>query len=253
MNNLASHPKHKFVHAANGQRWKRESLIKDTRIEMALKTDKSTWKKCKHCGELFPKTNDFWVKNGKLVDGSQRYRTFCGKSPANNCYDLHGRKDERKRTRTNAEKMKTWRGHLTARKAGSWTADNILIERKIGAGHQLTEFEELLRNGVMSEVHPLTIEVLLDMLEKQNYRCAETGIEFPLEFPHLNNLSVDRKPGHEYHTPEGVQLVTQWYNKAVGAASREQRDILNENLKNMGSRQSERVGPDCKSGGIVPE
>jgi len=47
--------------------------------------------------------------------------------------------------------------------------------------------------------------------------------------------------------------VTQWYNKAVGAATREQRDMLNEDLKNMGSRQSERVGLDCKSGGIVPE
>jgi len=252
MNNLASHPKHKFVHEVSSQRWKRETLVKETRIEKALKTDKSTWKKCKHCGELFPKTNDFWVKNGKLVDGSQRYRTFCGDTPANNCGHLFGRK-QGKRTRTNADKMKTWKGHLTARKSGSWSADNVLIERKIGAGHQLTKFEAVIRNNVMAEVHPLTIEVLLDMLEKQNYRCAETGIKFTLEFPHLNNLSVDRKPGHEYHTPEGVQLVTQWYNKAVGASTREQRDILNEDLKNMGSRQSERVGPDCKSGGIVPE
>ena len=233
MNNLASHPKHKFVHEANGQRWKRESLIKDTRIEMALKTDKSTWKKCKHCGELFPKTNDFWVKNGKLVDGSQRYRTFCGDTPANNCAHLFGRK-QRKRTRTYAVKLKTWRGHLTERKAGSISSDNTRIERKVRAGTELTDFEKMLRNNVAIEVHPLTIKILLDMLEKQEYKCAETGFEFTLEIPHLYNLSIDRKPGYEYHTPEGVQLVTQWYNKAVGAATREQRDILNEDLKNMG-------------------
>ena len=44
----------------------------------SLKTDKLTWKKCSHCHENFPETNDFWVKNGKNRDGSQRYRTQCG-------------------------------------------------------------------------------------------------------------------------------------------------------------------------------
>ena len=89
----------------------------------------------------------------------------------------------------------------------------------------------MLRNNVASEVHPLTIETLLDMLEKQEYKCAETGFEFTLEHPHLNNLSIDRKPDYEYHTPEGSQLVVQWYNKAVGASSREQRDELSEQFK----------------------
>ena len=235
MNALAPHPKHEFFHEASRQRRKRETSVKEARIEKALKADKSTWKKCKHCGEIFPETNDFWTKNGKKSNGSQRYRTFCGDTPANNCHELFGRKGHlRKRKRTHADRMKTWKGHLTERKASSHSSDNVLIERKVKAGHQLTKFEEMLRNGVMSEVHPLTIEVVLDMLEKQEYRCAETGIKFILEFPHLNNLSIDRMPGHEYHTPEGVQLVVQWYNKAVGAATREQRDILNEDLKNMG-------------------
>ena len=235
MNALAPHPyKHKLRHEVSQKRFARERTIREDRIEAALKTDKSTWKKCKHCGEPFPETNDFWVKNGKKSNGSQRYRTLCGDTPANNCADLFGRITPRKRTRTYADKMKTWRGHLTQRKRGSQTADNFLIERKVKAGRKLTKFEPLLRENVVSEVHPLTIEVLLDMLENQNYRCVETGLPFTLEFPHLNNLSIDRKPGYEYHTPEGVQLVVQWYNKAVGAATREQRDILNEDLKNMG-------------------
>ena len=235
MNALAPHPhKNKLRHEVSRQRFTRERIIRKERIETALKTDKSTWKKCKHCDEIFPETNDFWVKNGKKSNGSQRYRTFCGDTPANNCADLFGRITPRKRTRNFADKMKTWRGHLTQRKRSSQSADNFLIERKVKAGHKLTEFEEMLRSDVLTEVHPLKIEILLALLEKQNYRCAETGMKFTLEFPHLNNLSVDRKPGHEYHTPEGVQLVTQWYNKAVGAATREQRDILNEDLKNMG-------------------
>jgi hypothetical protein len=231
--NLAPHPKHSFIHEAGRERNKRERTIREDRIEAALKTDKSTWKKCKQCGELFPETNEFWVKNGKKSNGSQRYRTLCGDTPANNCAELFGRITSRKRIRTYAVKLKTWRGHLVERKAGSISSDNIRIERKVRAGTELTDFEKMLRNNVAREVHPLTIEILLDMLEKQEYKCAETGFEFTLEIPHLYNLSIDRKPGYEYHTPEGVQLVTQWYNKAVGAATREQRDMLNEDLKNM--------------------
>ena len=229
---LATHPKHEFVHMARHEKFKRERTVKEQRIKGALKTDKSTWKKCKHCGELFPETNDFWVKNGKKSDGSQRYRAFCGDTPANNCYDLHShkpRKDGKKRDQQ--EKMSTWRGHLQERKAGAHNSDNVRIERKVRAGEELTDFEKMLRNNVASEVHPLTIETLLDMLEKQEYKCAETGFEFTLEYPHLNNLSIDRKPDYEYHTPEGSQLVVQWYNKAVGAASREQRNALNEQFK----------------------
>ena len=127
--------------------------------------------------------------------------------------------------------MSTWRGQLQERKAGAHSSDTVRIERKVRAGEELTDFEKMLRNNVASEVHPLTIETLLDMLEKQEYKCAETGFEFTLEHPHLNNLSIDRKPDYEYHTPEGSQLVVQWYNKAVGASSREQRDELSEQFK----------------------
>ena len=231
MTALASHPKFEFGHKARTERFKRESTVKEARIKKALETNNSTWKKCKHCGEIFPETNDFWVKNGKKPDGSQRYRTYCGDTPGNNCYQKYAhkpRKDGRKRDQQ--EKMSTWRGHLVERKASAHTSDNTRIERKIRAGTKLTEFEEILRNNVLSEVHPLTIEVLLDMLETQKYKCAETGFEFVLEYPHLNNLSIDRKPEYEYHTPEGSQLVVQWYNKAVGAATRKQRDMLNEQL-----------------------
>lgn len=229
---LASSPKHEFVHMARHERFKRERTVKEIRIERALQTDKSTWKKCKHCGELFPETNDFWVKNGKKSDGSQRYRTFCGDTPANNCYDLHGHKKRKDgKIRDHQERMSTWRGQLQERKAGAHSSDNVRIERKVRAGEELTDFEKMLRNNVASEVHPLTIETLLDMLEKQEYKCAETGFEFTLEHPHLNNLSIDRKPDYEYHTPEGSQLVVQWYNKAVGASSREQRDELSEQFK----------------------
>ena len=231
MTALASHPKHQFTHFARTERFKRESTVKEARIKKALETNKSTWKKCKHCGKLFPKTNDFWVKNGKKSDGSQQYRAYCGDTPGNNCYDLHShkhRKDGKKRDQK--EKMSTWRGHLQERKASAHGSDNTHIERKVQAGIKLTPFEKMLRNNVASEVHPLTIEVLEDMLETQKYKCAETGFEFVLEYPHLNNLSIDRKPEYEYHTPEGSQLVVQWYNKAVGAASREQRNMLNEQL-----------------------
>ena len=62
---LATHPKHKFGHQVRTDRFKRESTVKEVRIEKALQTDKSTWKRCKFCRELFPETNDFWVKNGK--------------------------------------------------------------------------------------------------------------------------------------------------------------------------------------------
>ena len=84
MTALASHPKHKFWKEVRIERFKRESTVKEARIKKALETDKSTWKKCKHCGEYFPETNDFWVKNGKKSDGSQKYRTHCGEV-GNNC------------------------------------------------------------------------------------------------------------------------------------------------------------------------
>ena len=247
MTALAKNPKHEFTQMSRTIRFKRETTIKEVRIEKALTTDKSTWKKCKQCGEIFPETNDFWVKNGKKSNGSQRYRTLCGDTPANNCAELFGRKTLKKRKRNHAIRMETWRGQLSARKAGSHASDNVLIDRKVRAGIKLTEFEKMLRNNVLSEVHPLTREVLLDMLEKQEYRCAETGFEFVLDFPHLNNLSIDRKPGNEYHTPEGVQLVVQWYNKAVGDATREQRDLLNEQFKTHWEGRAMVSSTDCKS------
>tara|TARA_R100001082_G_scaffold66092_1_gene37300 strand:- start:104 stop:799 length:696 start_codon:yes stop_codon:yes gene_type:complete len=225
--------KNKEYQELNSARYLRERSQKNTRVEEALTTDKSTWKKCKHCGKIFPETNDFWVKNGKKSNGSQQYRTFCGEN-GNNCYILHGWSPRKKGKRNHKERMSSWRGQLNERKSTSYSADSFRVAKKIKNGIELTEFEKLLRDNVIREVHPLTIEILLNMLEKQDYKCAETGLPFTLDFPHLNNLSIDRKPDYEYHTPEGVQLVVQWYNKAVGDATREQRDILNEDIKKMG-------------------
>ena len=243
--------KHSFNRMVKLDRYVSERKIWDLRMAKSLKTDKSTWKECSHCHESFPETNDFWVKNGKKRDGSQRYRTQCGdkrneqKLGGNGCYNLlHPKRNgigTNKSKRDHNERMLTWRGQLIERRAGCITSDINKIARKkknaikngIDPNTILTDFEksldvtgeEFVKNGLKAtEVHPLTINVLEEVLEEQKYKCNELGLDFVLEYPNLDNLSIDSLPNCEYHRPEEIQLVLQWYNRAMNKASREERD-----------------------------
>ena len=247
--------KHSFNREVKQDRQLAENEIKDLRMIKALETDKSTWKKCSHCGKSFPLTDDFWVKNGKNRDGTQRYRTQCGgkrngqKFGGNGCYNkLHPKRNgigTNKSKRDHNERMLTWRGQLTERRAGCITSDINKIAKKrknaikegIDPNSILTDFEKSLdvngeefrKNGLKAtEAHPLKIDFLVEMLEKQEYKCKELGLDFVFEYPNLDNVSIDSLPGCEYHRPEEVQLVLQWYNRAMNNSTRKQRNAWNK-------------------------
>ncbi|NGZ26779.1 MAG: hypothetical protein G8345_07805 [Magnetococcales bacterium] len=54
-----------------------------------------------------------------------------------------------------------------------------------------------------------------ELLVKQNYRCAQTGIEFN-ESSHWYHASLDRIDSNGHYSKNNVQLVTWFYNKIKG-------------------------------------
>jgi hypothetical protein len=66
---------------------------------------------------------------------------------------------------------------------------------------------------------PFTIDLdfVLALWDKQEGRCAITGVPMTHVFGHLDAASIDRIDSKLGYTPSNVQLICQWVNKAKGA------------------------------------
>lgn len=59
----------------------------------------------------------------------------------------------------------------------------------------------------------LTVDYLLEILEKQDYKCALSGIPFTRERGSANNPSIDRIEAGKEYTKDNIQLVILCLNK----------------------------------------
>ena len=77
----------------------------------------------------------------------------------------------------------------------------------------------------------LTVEYIQSLLEKQNYRCALSGIELDhkLGKNSLRVASIDRKNSNRGYVKGNVQIVLNCLNKAKGESTdKEFRQLLSE-------------------------
>lgn len=79
------------------------------------------------------------------------------------------------------------------------------------------------RRGRIGAEESFTYEYLLELLEKQNRRCAITGVEFTHHYEHDGtNVSVDRIDSNKPYAAGNVQLVCLAVNYMKHRMSNEQ-------------------------------
>jgi hypothetical protein len=63
-------------------------------------------------------------------------------------------------------------------------------------------------------VFAITVEDVVALWDKQNGRCAISGMPMAHEFKNLRSVSIDRIDNNKGYVPGNVQLVCQWVNYA---------------------------------------
>jgi len=147
---------------------------------------------CRKCKETFPKIDEFFEINKKALHykkGIITHRTICRKCS----YQIE---------------------------RASWLKEPIRYIRMI-VGR--AKFRALHKKGIPFEI---TAEDVLDLYNKQNGKCAITGLEITIgtkenKITLPTALSIDQKIPSKGYTIDNVQLVCFWANMAKGTLSQE--------------------------------
>jgi hypothetical protein len=101
-----------------------------------------------------------------------------------------------------ADKLRAYQRHLRMTSWSAWLGSKITTarsqDRKDGRENNLDK------------------SFIMDLLTRQNYKCAVTGIPLTHTPDDLASASIDRIDSSKGHTKENVQLVCKFYNMGKG-------------------------------------
>lgn len=110
------------------------------------------------------------------------------------------------------------RKKLAASEAAEWAAARQRIIRQTSATVRQSG-SIYQRTAKTKELRIADLEKLLDdLVARQGYRCAQTGVRFVESSADLR-ASLDRRDSDGHYEADNVQLVTSWYNFAKGKRS----------------------------------
>ena len=191
-------PKHFKYRWKNSDHFKNKRETKEKELKDILKNWNGENKTCKSCKKSFPLTDEFWVKNGKKSNGTQRYRTECGEK-GNNC---HGKNSEGGAGfKSSAAYKKTQKDQVL---------QNLITKNK----------NEDVKKGMICD---LDMEWMIEQEQKGSADAiVEYGIEYlPFSYENIgHNLSnpmgpsIDRIDSTIAHTKDNCQMI--WRKNHLG-------------------------------------
>ncbi len=102
-----------------------------------------------------------------------------------------------------------------AEKARKYRAENLYklreYQKMIRYRDWRTYMNTLVRRGKQRQAS-LDIEIVLEILEKQKYKCAISGIEMTHEIGNTFNASIDRVDNNKLYSHENIQIVCKCVN-----------------------------------------
>lgn len=158
-----------------------------------------TTKTCAICGieksiTEFYKAHSYYSRKCKECTKTKCRNEGCNKRANNGgqCSECYRRKAGKKKTRKPVLNMITW------------------LRQCLNSTKQCSEAR--LKRGYRVKENDLTIEFLLNLLEKQNGLCAVSGIKLQSEYKNVCSASIDRVNPELGYLQTNVVLTCQWVN-----------------------------------------